>query len=145
MEINKFDRRSFLKTAGAATALVGLSTKLSLASATWSVISNPIPRWRGFNLLDYFEPIAPNEKSSAATTEDDFKWMADWGFDFVRVPMAYPRYINFDPTKNITPEDVLNINEKVVDEIVELISMANKYKLHVSIDLHRAPGYCVNA
>jgi len=145
MEFNKIDRRSFLKTAGAATALVGMSGKLALASTAVTGISNPIPRWRGFNLLDYFGPIAQKGNSSSATTEDDFRWMADWGFDFVRIPMAYPRYIKFDHSKDVTPKDVLNIDEKVVDEIVRLIELANKYKLHVSLDLHRAPGYCVNA
>ena len=142
MEIN---RRSFLKTAGTATAFIGMTGKLSMASSAIAGISNPIPRWRGFNLLDYFEPLPPKNKSSFATTEDDFRWMSDWGFDFVRIPMAYPRYVKFDPSKNITPEDVLNIDEKIVDEIVQLIELANKYKLHVSLDLHRAPGYCVNA
>jgi aryl-phospho-beta-D-glucosidase BglC (GH1 family) len=59
--------------------------------------------------------------------------------------MAYPRYINYDPTKNVTPADVLNINEKEVDKIQELVFQAQEAGLHVSINLHRAPGYCVNA
>jgi len=57
-----------------------------MASTAMAGISNPIPRWRGFNLLDYFSPMPPKGKSSAATTEDDFRWMSDWGFDFVRIP-----------------------------------------------------------
>ena len=142
---NRIDRRSFLKTAGAASALIGMSGSLSFASTTITGISNPLPRWRGFNLLDYFSPKPPNGFSPSATTEDDFRWMADWGFDFVRLPMAYPRYIKFDPAKDVTPKDVLNIDEKVVDEIEKLVYLANKYKLHVSLNLHRAPGYCVNA
>jgi len=145
MELNKFDRRSFLKTAGAATALIGMSGNLTFGSASLAGISNPLPRWRGFNLLDYFGPMPQKGDSSSATTEDDFRWMADWGFDFVRLPMAYPRYIKFDRSKDVTPKDVLNIDEKVVDEIVKLVDLANKYKLHVSLDLHRAPGYCINA
>ena len=145
MEINKIDRRSFLKTAGAATTLVGMTGKLSIATNGMAGASNPLPRWRGFNLLDYFSPMPPKGKSSSATTEDDFRWMSDWGFDFVRIPMAYPRYVKFDRTKNITPEDVLNIDDKVIDEVEQLVEMANKYKLHVSLDLHRAPGYCINA
>ena len=139
------DRRSFLKTAGAASALIGLSSNFAFATEGSSKISNPLPRWRGFNLLDYFTPKPPKAGASSFTTEDDFRWIADWGFDFVRLPMAYPRYIKYDPSKNITPEDVLNIDEKVVDEIARLVELANKYKLHVSLDLHRAPGYCINA
>ena len=145
MKTIPINRRSFLKTAGAASALVGISGKLALSSVPGTKISNPLPRWRGFNLLDYFGPTPPVEHLSYATSEDDFKWMAEWGFDFVRIPMAYPRYIQYDRTKDVTPDEVLNIDWKVVEEIVQLIELANKYKLHVSLDLHRAPGYCVNA
>jgi aryl-phospho-beta-D-glucosidase BglC (GH1 family) len=104
-----------------------------------------IPRWRGFNLLDYFSPRVRRRGGRGSTTEDDFRWMADWGFDFVRLPMAYPRWLTFDASKPITPEDVYNINEQVLEEIDELVEMAHKYKLHVSLNMHRAPGYCVNA
>jgi len=79
------------------------------------------------------------------TTEDDFKWIRDWGFDFVRLPMAYPRYVNFDLTKSITPDETISINEAAVEEIVKLVELAQKYGLHVSLNLHRAPGYCINA
>jgi hypothetical protein len=30
------------------------------------------------------------------------------GFDFVRIPMAYPRYLSFDRTRDITKEEVYN-------------------------------------
>ena len=33
--------------------------------------------------------------------------MRDWGFDFVRIPIAYPCYLNIDRTKNILPEDII--------------------------------------
>ncbi|MEJ7683930.1 MAG: cellulase family glycosylhydrolase [Segetibacter sp.] len=71
--------------------------------------------------------------------------MRDWGFDFVRIPIAYPYYINIDTSKNITPEDVYKINAEAVDRIDSLVTMAHKYNMHVSLNLHRAPGYCVNA
>jgi len=45
---------------------------------------NPPPRWRGFNLLHSF-----TAKSDCDPQEDDFRWIADWGFDFVRLPMSY--------------------------------------------------------
>jgi aryl-phospho-beta-D-glucosidase BglC (GH1 family) len=106
---------------------------------------NPFPRWRGFNLLDYFTPSPPKERASYGTTDDDLRWMVDWGFDFVRLPMAYPRYVRFDRAKPITPEGVLSFDERVIDEIQDLVFRANRQGLHVSLDLHRAPGYCVNA
>ena len=106
---------------------------------------NKLPRWRGFNLLDYFSPSAGRNFDMNRTTEDDLRWMSDWGFDFVRLPMAYPRYLDIDRSKQITSDDYYKINTKVADEIEQLVSMANKYNLHVSLNLHRAPGYCINA
>lgn len=145
MENNSINRRSFIRTTGIATAATAVAGNMAFGSSLRPSVKNAIPRWRGFNLLDYFGPSAPRDDSRSKTTKEDLKWMADWGFDFVRLPMAYPRYINFDRQKDVTPADVLNINEKVVDEIQELVFRANEAGLHMSINLHRAPGYCVNA
>jgi len=135
-------RRNFIKSSGLTAAGISLAGNLTLGNPVLST-GNKIPRWRGFNLLDYFSPH--EGRNNALTTDDDLKWMADWGFDFVRLPMAYPRYVTFDNSKDITPDDVLNINEKEVDKIQELVERANKYGLHMSLNLHRAPGFCVNA
>ncbi|MBC7316437.1 MAG: endoglucanase, partial [Chloroflexi bacterium] len=43
-----------------------------------------LPRWRGFNLLEMF-----TTRSTGDWQEDDFRWIAEWGFDFVRLPMCY--------------------------------------------------------
>jgi len=145
MENQHINRRIFIKTTGLATAATALTGSFTFGTSTILPVKNAIPRWRGFNLLDYFGVAPSKGNNSSQTTKDDLKWIADWGFDFVRLPMAYPRYINFDPKKNVTPADVLNINEKVVDEIQELVFQAQDAGLHVSINLHRAPGYCVNA
>jgi aryl-phospho-beta-D-glucosidase BglC (GH1 family) len=144
MENKHINRRVFIKTTGIAAAATAIAGNSALASSFSPSVKNVLPRWRGFNLLDYFGPY-PSRNDRSKTTKEDLKWMADWGFDFVRLPMAYPRYINFDREKNVTPADVLNINEKVVDEIQELVFQAQEAGLHVSINLHRAPGYCVNA
>ena len=71
--------------------------------------------------------------------------MVDWGFDFIRLPMAYPRYVEFDRSKRITPEEVCKINEQEVDRIEAFVRKAQDQGLHVSLNLHRAPGYCINA
>ena len=134
------ERRNFIKTTGLVTAGVGLAGNLAYSNNT---IVNSLPRWKGFNLLDYFEPEGRSRRGQ--TVEDDFKWMADWGFDFVRLPMAYPSYIKFDRSKNITPADVYSLDEEAVDSVEKLVDMANRYGLHVSLNLHRAPGFCVNA
>ena len=137
------ERRNFIKTTGLAAAGVGLAGNLAYSNSL-KPVQNKLPRWRGFNLLDYFSPN-PGRRSSSGTTEDDFKWMADWGFDFVRIPMAYPCYLSFDRSKNITKEETCKTDPKVLDEIDQLIFMAQKHGLHVSLNLHRGPGYCINA
>ncbi len=72
-------------------------------------------------------------------------WMRDWGFDFVRIPIAYPYYLDIDRSKNITADDVYRISEPAVEKIDKLVEAAHKYGMHVSLNLHRAPGYCINA
>ncbi|MCX6301946.1 MAG: cellulase family glycosylhydrolase [Bacteroidia bacterium] len=135
-------RRLFLKNTMVAAA--GLT--LARYDASPSVVKNNLPRWKGFNLLDLFSPVPPSAPGGGSrTTEDDFKWMADWGFDFVRIPMAYPRYLDFDRARDITIEEVYNFDQKVLEEVDNLVFMANKYNLHVSLNLHRGPGYCINA
>jgi endoglucanase len=132
------NRRNFVKATAIGTAALGLS-----ASAFTAQNKNPLPKWKGFNLLDFFSPDPANPRP--ATSEDHFHWMRDWGFDFVRIPMAYPYYLDIDRTRNIKPDEVYKINNGAVDRIDKLITMAHQYGMHVSLNLHRAPGYCVNA
>src|SRR6187431_2474011 len=134
------DRRSFIKNSSLVTAGVALGDKAVFAGAP---TGNKLPQWKGFNLLDFFSP--KEVPSVLPTTEEHFKWMQGWGFNFIRLPMAYPSYLSFDRNKNITPEQVYDINEQAVDKIDGLVSLAHKYNMHVSLNLHRAPGYCVNA
>jgi aryl-phospho-beta-D-glucosidase BglC (GH1 family) len=136
------ERRSFIKKTSLVAA--GLSITGTAALSSFSPLpKNKLPRWKGFNLLDFFSPNPAN--SRPATTKDNLQWMQDWGFDFVRIPIAYPNYLNFDRSKNITPEDVYKIDEKAVERIDALVAMAHQYNMHVSLNLHRAPGYCINA
>ena len=142
MDSNNIPRRAFIRNTSMAAAALALPG--SLKSIPFAA-KNSLPGWRGFNLLDYFTPAPPRNPNSNMTTEDDLKWMADWGFDFVRLPMAYPRYLSFDRTRNITKDEVYKFDSQVLEEIDNLILMANKHGLHVSLNLHRAPGYCINA
>ena len=140
----KSDRRNFIKKAALLTGAVGMAGSSTLAiSNSIQNSENPLPKWKGFNLLDFFSPNPGS--SSRGTKEEDFLWMSDWGFDFVRIPMAYPSYLDIDRSRNITPEEVFSINKEAVERVDQLVYMAHKYKLHVSINLHRAPGYCINA
>lgn len=142
--MKKIDRRLFIRNSAIAAAAMTMSVKSTFAVKP-SVIKNKLPRWKGFNLLDFFSPVPGSNKGANSTTEDDFKWMADWGFDFVRVPMAYPRYLSFDRSKDIRIEDVYKTDPQVLDQIDQLVFLAHKHGLHVSLNLHRGPGYCINA
>jgi len=132
-------RRIFIKTTAAATASLAM-VKPALAAAA---PKNKLPKWKGFNLPDFYSPDPV--RNNHPTPEDYFKWMQDWGFDFIRIPVAYPCYLDIDRTKDITAEDTYKISNKDVDQIDSLISLAHKYNMHVSLNLHRAPGYCINA
>lgn len=136
-------RRSFIKKCGAAVLGTGIATQGLSSAAAATPTENALPRWRGFNLLDFFRPDPASARP--ATKEEYFQWMADWGFDFVRIPMAYPSYLSFDRSRPIRPDEVYQIDEDMVERIDDLVSKAHKYGLHVSLNLHRAPGYCVNA
>ncbi|MBA4140546.1 MAG: cellulase family glycosylhydrolase [Segetibacter sp.] len=132
-------RRTFIKNTSLATASVSLGTSAFAARKN----KNKLPYWKGFNLTDFFTPNPNNQRRG--TKEEHFKWMRDWGFNFIRLPVAYPFYLNFDRSKNITPEEVYKIDNAAVDRIDNLVQLAHKNNLHVSFNLHRAPGYCINA
>lgn len=134
------NRRSFIKN-GVVTA-----TTVLTGTAAFSAIENKknkLPQWKGFNLTDFNTPDPSRQRKF--TKEEQLKWMRDWGFNFVRLPIAYPFYLQFDRTKNITPDEIYQINNAAVDRIDNLVQMAHKNNLHVSLNLHRAPGYCINA
>ena len=149
MTLNKgLQRRAFLRNVGLATigGLTGCTKVLpEIASLTQknNPITNKLPKWKGFNIPDFFQPDPWYVGGS--TPEEFFKWVADWGFDFIRIPVAYPAYLNITPyQKYITAEDVYRIDENKVNQIEKTIYLAQKYNLHVSLNLHRAPGYCVS-
>ncbi len=138
------DRREFIKKAAVFTGAVCAAGSSVLAMSNRETYTqNSLPKWKGFNLLDFFSPNP--DRSGGGTTEEDFKWMSDWGFDFVRIPMAYPSYLDFDRNRDITPKEVYSISEEAVERVDQLVYMAHKYNMHVSLNLHRALGYCINA
>jgi endoglucanase len=88
-----------------------------------------LPRWRGFNLMEKF--ISGHD---GPYLEWDFDTMAEWGFDFVRLPTDYrcwttaPGYYR----------------EEALKEIDQAVTWGRERRIHINICLHRAPGYCVN-
>jgi endoglucanase len=98
------------------------------------------PAWFGFNLLEYFSTDPDWMKyfpyqNDGLFQEDDFRWMRDWGFNFVRLPMDYRFWTDVN--------DLMSINEKRVEPIDRAVRLGEKYGVHVNICLHRAPGECI--
>ncbi len=90
-----------------------------------------LPRWRGFNLLELF-----TIQDDGEFQEDDFRWMADWGFNFARIPACYTLWIEGD--------DVYALHEPMLDKIDRVIRLGQQYDIHICFNFHRGPGYSVN-
>lgn len=127
-------RRDFLRLSGAAT--------LGLLTPTMNAENQPQPRssqsepplWKGFNLLNFFSAQRP----ASAFPEQDFEIVAEWGFNFVRIPMSYWHWSRPDPAR------WLEIDERPFRFIDEAFVFGKRYGLHINLNLHRIPGYCIN-
>jgi endoglucanase len=135
-------RRTFTATALAAAAAV------SAAAGPYkpALVQRAIPRWRGFNLLDLFQALPLRGGYPPPVSEDELRWVRDWGFNFIRIPMDYWFWVDSDwrTTRQLDPADILKIKEESLDPIDRIVNLGPKYGLHVSLNLHRAPGYCIN-
>lgn len=122
------NRRSFLQSSLAGLG-AGLMTAGSAPAAEPSAAK--LPRWRGFNLLDkcYGEHNRP-------FSESDFSLMAEWGFDFVRLPLSYLCWSS--------PDKLHDLREPALKEIDDAVEYGRRHGIHVNLNFHRAPGYCVN-
>ncbi|MGD8787039.1 MAG: cellulase family glycosylhydrolase, partial [Phycisphaerales bacterium] len=128
------NRREFLKivAAGAVSAALSKYTKgQEREEKSRTVAQTALPRWRGFNLLEMF-----TMRSRGDFREDDFRWMRDWGFDFVRLPMCYRLWIE--------DGNDYKVHEPMLEKIDRAVQLADKYGLHISLNFHRGPGYSVN-
>lgn len=103
---------------------------LSAQPRTSESLARKLPRWRGFNLLEKF-----TVGRHGPFLESDFQWMAEWGFDFVRLPMDYRCWTDAG--------DPYRLNEDVLKQIDQAVEWGRQYKVHVCLNLHRAPGYTV--
>lgn len=126
-------RRDFLKSSAAATAGLLLSGAVGRAlDATPPTRPQPkIPRWRGFNLTEL-----AGGRPGRRFVESDFAWMQEWGFNFARLPMSYWTWSS--------AERWMEIDEKALAPIDEAIEWGRQYGIHINLNFHRIPGYCVN-
>ena len=129
------DRRRFLKivAAGAAGAALPAQVQGSVRpdEPDAAPAQTALPRWRGFNLQYLFTAGRYSDP-----VEDDFRWVRDLGFDFIRLPMSYRIWTDGD--------DVYKIKEAPFENIDRVVEWGQKYKIHTSLNFHRGPGYCIN-
>jgi hypothetical protein len=91
-----------------------------------------LPRWRGFNLPD----MVSAEWARGPFSEEDFRLIAWLGFNFVRLPLDYRLWIEGG--------DWERIDAAAFAAVDQAVAWGTRYGLHVCLNLHRAPGYCVN-
>jgi endoglucanase len=122
------NRRRFIKTLTVAGAAFSAGAKR--ARADDDINARSIPRWRGFNLTNMsWPPGGPFD-------EFDFAAMAEWGFDFARLPLSYWVWGSRD--------DWSVIREAPLKEIDRAIELGRQYGVHINLNFHRIPGYCIN-
>jgi len=116
----------------------------AVASAGCSRAPDP-HRWHGFNLQEKFTDT-PAEwaavdpewgRANEPFRESDFEWMARWGFHFARLPMSYRCWTD--------PRDPMRLLEKPLREIDQAVDWGRQYGVHVCLNFHRAPGFCINS
>ncbi len=89
------------------------------------------PHWRGFNF-----PHACFAGRAREPSEDEFQWVADWGFNFIRLPLTYTHWIR--------DGDPMQIDEDWLAYVDRCLHLAEHRGIHLDISFHRAPGYCTN-
>jgi endoglucanase len=124
-------RRDFIKAAGALGALAIPGTGIDLFSPVRQRTLD-LPRYRGFNQLAKFSGHGPRRQFEEA----DFEIMAGWGFNFARIPMSYWNWASLD--------DWYTIDEDVMKDIDKVVELGKQYKVHINLNMHRIPGYCIN-
>lgn len=119
----------------AAVALAGATLADASAAQEADVTAARIPRWRGFNLQGRF-PAQGKPSPGQAYDEFDFEAMAEWGFDFARLPLNYWWWGD--------RADWSIVREEPLREIDRAIDLGRQHGIHVNLNFHRCPGYCIN-
>ncbi len=125
-------RRFIQQTSVLAVAATTLPTP---AAESASPSSSKLPRWRGFNLLEKF---TKRREGNPPFQEADFAVMQEWGFSFARLPMSYLCWCEADPA------NWQKLRDEELGHIDQAVEFGRKCGVHVNLNFHRAPGYCVN-
>jgi endoglucanase len=124
-------RREFISSSAAAAAATLLPTRARGQDAPAARAQPRIPRWRGFNLTEMSGGMR-----GRPYRETDFEWMAQWGFDFSRLPVSYWQWSS--------PKDWMTIEPDALKPLDRAIELGKRHGVHLSLAMHRIPGYCVN-
>jgi endoglucanase len=127
----KMNRREFVKT----SAVLGLVSVAGLPIELKSKDVNKnlsFSKYKGFNLTQKTGGFGPRKRFE----EEDFEIMTDLGFNFARIPMSYWNWS--------TPQNWFQINEDIFKDIDEVVDFGKQYNIHINLNLHRVPGYCIN-
>lgn len=100
-----------------------------------------MPRYRGFNLLEKFRSDNAGrtvvfERPNMPYAEEDFALIRLLGFDFARLPLDYLCWSD--------PVNWKQVTESTLKDIDQAIEFGRQYGVHVCLNMHRAPGYCIN-
>jgi endoglucanase len=150
--LRKYTRRSLIKSAVAVASVAILPVEIAgfefagagipaakFGTSARSQTPDKSPAWYGFNLLEYFSTNPDWMKyfpyrNDGMFPENDFRWIHDWRFNWVRLPMDYRFW---------TAPDLFTIDEKKIEPIDRAVRLGEKYGIHVNLCLHRAPGFCI--
>ncbi|MBN2523345.1 MAG: cellulase family glycosylhydrolase [Bacteroidales bacterium] len=124
-------RRDFIKTTGAFSSAIMAGFSFISCDQPVNIMAK-YSKYRGFNLLAKFSGMGPRERFQ----EEDFEIMAELGFDFARIPMSYWNWARVD--------DWYAIDEEIFKDIDEVIEFGKQYRIHINLNMHRVPGYCIN-
>ncbi|MCC5828045.1 MAG: cellulase family glycosylhydrolase [Phycisphaeraceae bacterium] len=106
--------------------------------------SNPLPRWRGFNVQEMFrrrEEVQPDSITPGSSLDfraEDIQSIGDWGFDFIRVPADYRLF-----WAGGQAWETESLCQVTLARIERLMRLAEPWGIHISLNFHRAPGYTV--
>ena len=131
------NRRTFLTTTAAASVAAALTPHSAMAAESKAKplpTAKKLPRWRGFNLT---QKVHARDGGNPPFPESDFALLEEWGFDFARLPLSYLCWS--------TADEPLKLREAELKHLDQAVELGHKHGVHVNFNLHRAPGYCVNA
>jgi endoglucanase len=76
------------------------------------------------------------EQRPAPVDEKALDFLSKYGFNFVRIPTDYRFW-----TKNF---DYTHPDESIFEYLDRYLDACRARRIHMSLNLHRAPGYCIN-